>query len=432
MEVVNATPYVLLPFDYSPAPSMPALSLIVKGTFALRPDQPAVAVDKAKQRQIMADDVHMDDIGRSLRYASDLVPIKVRGEVLVHAVCYTPDGRPRTSCDVSIAVGPIQKALRITGDRAWSRDAQGQPIVGRTQPFESMPIRWERAFGGLSSPHNPLGRGIEPWPDDAGKLIHYLPNIEPREKRVADPAERPPPVGLGPISPMWEPRLSQQGTRDQRWAMFRAPLPPKNFDPRFFNAAPEDQQLAEGYFWGDEPIVMTGLHKEIPVYRTSLPGKRLRVFLLIRQPKGAPSRFTEVHMNLDTVHIDMEAEQLVLAWRRPIMTKSVAHPEIEACYVTEEDLASEALSPEAHEARFRELRGPQDPPLGAAAAKEIEEQTAEAKRILRESNADPNVVAKIEQMKDPQEIFKALMDYAKEQIGEIERMTATFKAPPGV
>ncbi|MCK6592840.1 MAG: hypothetical protein L6Q76_35250, partial [Polyangiaceae bacterium] len=64
--------------------------------------------------------------------------------------------------------------------------------------------------------------------------------------------------------------------------------------------------------------------------------------------------------------------------------------------------------------------------------KEIEEQTAEAKRILRESNADPNVVAKIEQMKDPQEIFKALMDYAKEQIGEIERMTATFKAPPGV
>ena len=72
---------------------------------------------------------------------------------------------------------------------------------------------------------------------------------------------------------MWEPRLGRQGTRDQRWAMFRAPLPPQDFDPRFANAAPDDQQLPEGFFRGDETVTLTGLHRSCPVYEAMLPGQ---------------------------------------------------------------------------------------------------------------------------------------------------------------
>ncbi len=427
MQIINTTPYVFLPLDSSPAPTMPALSLIVKATFALRPEQPALAVAKNAQQQVSGDEQYLDDLGRSLRYSNDLVPTKLRGEALVTAICQVPDGRPRTTCDVGIVIGPIEKTLRIFGDRAWFRDAEGQAVIGRPQPFQNLPVRWERAFGGMNLPVNPMGRGIEPWPDEAGRPIHHLPNIEYLDKRVENLKDRPPPAGFGPISPMWEPRVGRQGTRDQRWATFRAPLPPKDFDPLFYNAAPEDQQLPEGYFRGDEAVRLSGLHKDLPVYSTSLPGKRLRLFLLIRQPKEAPSLFAEVEMLLDTVHIDVEAEQMVLLWRRPIPVASRAHLELEACYITEEELADAPATLEAHRARFVALRVPVEPPLHESMNAEVEAQVAEAKKVLRDGGVDPKLIAKLDGVRDPQEIFKILMDGAKQQTSEIERMTATFK-----
>src|SRR5439155_18481811 len=105
----------------------------------------------------------------------------------------------------------------------------------RAEAFTQMPIRWERAFGGLSSTTNPLGRGIDKEPDDKGVEVAWLPNVEHADDRVALPGDRPKPAGFAPISPAWEPRNKRQGTRDQRWAMFRAPLLPKDFDPRFYN-----------------------------------------------------------------------------------------------------------------------------------------------------------------------------------------------------
>jgi len=427
MQIINTTPYVFLPFDSSPAPTMPALSLIVKATFALRHEQPALAVAKNDQKQLAGDEQYLDDLGRSLKYSTDLVPTKLRGEALVIATCQSPDGRPRTTCDVGIAVGAIQKTLRISGDRAWFRDAEGQAVIGRTQPFQSMPVRWERAFGGMNLPVNPMGRGIEPWPDDSGRPIHYLPNIEYLDKRVEALKDRPAPAGFGPISPMWEPRFGRQGTRDQRWATFRAPLPPKDFDPLFYNAAPEDQQLPEGYFRGDEAVTLSGLHKDFPVYGTSLPGKRLRLFVLIRQADGSPSRFAEVEMCLDTVHIDVDAERMVLLWRRPLPVASRAHIELEACYITEEELADTPATVDFHRARFDALRGPAEPPLHQAMNAEADAQIAEAKKVLRDGGVDPKLIAKIDGMTDPQEIFKVLMEGAKQQTAEIERLTATFK-----
>ncbi|MEO5727202.1 MAG: DUF2169 domain-containing protein [Byssovorax sp.] len=429
MQIINTTPYVFLPLDTSPAPTMPALSLIVKATFALRHEQPALAVAKDAQQQLSGDEPYLDDLGRSLRYSNDLVPTKLRGEALVTATSYPPDGLARTACDVGIAIGPIEKTLRITGDRAWFRDANGQMTIGRAQPFESMQVRWERAFGGMNLSVNPMGRGIEAWPDELGRPIHHLPNIEYLDKHVETLKDRPPPAGFGPISPMWEPRAGRQGTRDQRWATFRAPLPPKDFDPLFYNAAPEDQQLPEGYFVGDEAVTLSGLHKELPVYGTSLPGKRLRLFLLIRQPKEAPSLFAEVEMFLDTVHIDVDAEQMVLLWRRPFPVASRAHTEIEACYITEEELADEPATLAAHRARFDALRGPTAPPLHEAVNAEVDAQVAEAKKVLRDGGVDPKLIAKLDGVRDPQEIFKILMDGAQKQTSEIERMTATFKKP---
>jgi hypothetical protein len=451
MKVFNTTPYVFFPYDTSPAPTMPALTLIVRGTFSLPVQGPAVANPRAEQRPVRGDEQHLDDLGRSLAYATDLVPAKPRGEVLVYATCHTPEGRPLPSHDVSIQVGPIHKTLRVTGLRAFVEGVTGRLAPGRPAPFTAMPIRWELAFGGMSFPQNPLGRGMEPVPDDEGRPIPYLPSIEYPEKPMTDPKDRPVPAGFGPIAPGWLPRSRQQGTRDQRWALFRAPLPPKDFDPGFHNAAPADQQLKKGYFKGDEAIVLTGLHPARQRWTTALPGKRLRAFCLVdnaeeraHRPEAPEKKLVEVPVSLDTVHIDAEKAEMVLLWRGQAAVKRPRFAEIEAYYFAEEDLAEQPATLEVYEARLRALQEPAPPPPPAAPAEpavpdpapavaearraQLDAAKQDMKKILVDSKVDPKVIAEFDQANDPQTIFDIMERAAWEKIREIQAMTAEMKA----
>ncbi len=419
MEIFNETPYAFLPFDATVLGAPPALALIVKGAFKLAADQAAVALDKAKQPQMSGDEMFMDNIGRSLKYATDLAPFKLRGELTVTALCRSP--RPGTkTCDVAIGLGPIHKTLQVSGDRSW-------PDASIADSVDGLPIRWERAFGGLALTANPMGRGLEPWPTPSGP-VRYLPNVEYPSERVAKQGDRVRPAGFAPIAPHWSPRLEQQGTRDQRWATFRAPLPPDDFDPHFHQAAPADQQLADGeFFRGDERLTLTNLHPKLAEFRGQLPGKRLRLFVLQRQPGGAPSKFVEVPMMLDTVHVDAEAETVTLVWRKPVAVKVKAHLSFEAIYLAEEPLSEPAALPAMHEKRFRELRGPQEAPQAEQMKAEMDAKMNEAKRVLRDGGVDPEVIAEIDKMNDPQQVFDRLMKFVQQKTAEVEKLGPSFK-----
>ncbi len=422
MEVVNETPYVLHPLDATVIPSRPALTFVVKGTFKLVTEGPAEALAAGAQPPIGGDETYLDDIGRSYKYATDLVPLKLRGEVTVNALCHPPTPQAKL-CDVAMSLGPIHKTLRVSGDRAWSDST-------RTQPFDTLPVRWERAFGGMAFAQNPLGRGIEPWPTPAGP-VHYLPNVEYPDERVSKQDDRPRPAGFGPVSPMWSPRLEKNGTRDQRWALFRAPLPPEDFDPAFYQAAPADQQLAPGeFFRGDERITLTNLHPHIAEFRGALPGTRLRCFAVwgtpyVRPEERTPERFEEVVLKLDTVHIDAEAETVTLVWRQPVAVSGPAHLQIVALYLAEEPLAQPAALPEAHRARFEERRMPIKPPPDVDA--EIAKQTEEAKKVLRDGNVDPELIKELDGIKDPQKMFDRLLKYLDQKITETNQLTARIR-----
>ena len=69
-----------------------------------------------------------------------------------------------------------------------------------------------------------------------------------------------------------------------------------------------------------------------------------------------------MNLKLDTVHVDADAETLTLVWRQPIKTKSRAHPEIEAVYLAEEELAAAPLAREEYFARLTAIRGPRPMP----------------------------------------------------------------------
>ncbi len=62
----------------------------------------------------------------------------------------------------------------------------------------------------------------------------------------------------------WPQRRRYGGTYDQAWEAERLPLLPLDFDPRYYQAAPEDQQ-SQGFLRGGEPVLLEGLHPSGPL-----------------------------------------------------------------------------------------------------------------------------------------------------------------------
>src|SRR5207245_5439853 len=104
-------------------------------------------------------------------------------------------------------------------------------------------------------------------------------------------------------------RASFAGTYDDAWAGARAPLLPKDFDRRFFNAAAPGL-VAPGYLRGDEPVLVRNVTRE-GTLSFALPGvapPRAR----LEQRQGED---VEITMRIDTVVVDTDAWRVFLIWR---------------------------------------------------------------------------------------------------------------------
>ncbi|WP_159396909.1 DUF2169 domain-containing protein [Sorangium cellulosum] len=230
---------------------------------------------------------------------------KPRGELLISGRAYPRGGRA-PACAVRARLGAVDKTLYAIGDRSWRRGVPTEP-----EPFTEMPILWERAFGGPGFAPNPVGKGAQPVATDAGE-IHPLPNIELPEPLITSPRDQPAPAGFGPLDLMWPQRFAKIGTYDQKWLKERFPGFAEDTDLGVFNAAPEDQQI-QGFFRGDEPMVLENMHPDRAVIEAALPGLAARAF--INRKSGEEERFSEVAMHLETVHLFPHAERGILLFR---------------------------------------------------------------------------------------------------------------------
>ena len=288
------------------------MTLAIKGTFSIAPDGSVTPLPAEEQPELAGDVGHDDDEGSSLWYANDVVDWKPRVDVLVNAACHAPRGESLTQCDARLDMPGRRKTLRITGDRWWVEDDEGLWHMTDPEPFTSVPIRWERSFGGLMNPLNPYGRGQSPDPAADPEAPYYpLPNVEDPDNPVRWPEDDPEPAGLGPIAETWEQRERKAGTRDMRWSVFHAPRPPADFDPGFNNAAPDDQQLEALEGW--EAFTFRNLRPDTPLFRVALPDIRIRVFYVAAG--DTEQTLHEIPVALDTVHFDLVGDQLTLLWR---------------------------------------------------------------------------------------------------------------------
>lgn len=237
----------------------------------------------------------------------DEVKPKVRGEALVVGHAYAPGGKPAPVVAAKLGVGAVEKEVWVVGDRVWKGGAPGEPA-----PFERMPLSYDRAFGGEGHAPNPGGKGFAPVKTASGVEVHPLPNLEHANKLIRSFAERPAPAGFGPVDPSWPQRTKKLGTYDKKWFDTRYPEFPEDFDPTYFNVAPEDQWI-EGYWSGDEAFFLENLHPDKPRIEGHLPGLVARCFVQQRSSEG--ESFREIFLRCDTLWFVPALERMVLVWR---------------------------------------------------------------------------------------------------------------------
>ena len=282
----------------------------VKASFDIRPDG-STEVAKVQPPVLRAPVYHGEPGQSSIKYEADLVLGKKTTDIIVVGHAHAPPGSAATSLDAGFRVGTVQKIVRVIGDRTWTPRGPSAP-----EPFTKMPLLYERAFGGVDlmsgQPEqdwdwrNPVGCGFAVRQENLDGLS--LPNFELADFPITSWEDRPPPAGLGALCSHWQPRVSCAGTYDDSWMKSRHPLLPEDFDERFFQFAPADQQTPD-FLSGGEPVALLNLS----------PLGNLR-FVLPKLFLGFETRFydgsREIHKRrkLHSVIIEPDFPRVSLVW----------------------------------------------------------------------------------------------------------------------
>jgi len=188
------------------------------------------------------------------------------------------------------------------------------------RPFERMPIVYERAFGGWDrsaadaaehrlEARNPVGTGFSVR--EANCVGRPVPNVEYPDQLIADWAHRPSPAGFNAIDCAWSPRRELAGTYDAQWRRTRFPSWAADFDARYYNCAPLDQQSPQ-YLVGGERVDVVNM-SDSAALSFRLPTVRL----------SFRTRFDSERVDHDgdlcTVILEPNVPRVILAWQTSIV-----------------------------------------------------------------------------------------------------------------
>ena len=328
MELINATRMVA-GYNLGLEPSgRESLVGVIQGTFRFPVEgEPAgyFALHE-EQMPLVLSDTFTGEPGRSAPvHEVDYAPIKPRCDILLLGSAHAPRGRPATHVDVGLRVGSWHKSFSAVGPRHWDC---GIATIRATpaQPFITQPIGYDFAFGGVDVRHedpakhaafmaNPVGRGFHhhlhrEWVDG-----QPLPLTEDAGHPVSAPDGDYRPLAFGPLGRGWSPRAALGGTYDDEWRTNHFPFLPPDFDPRYFQAAPGDQQVPLDTFQqGHVEVALWNLTPE-GATRFTIPHLQAPVHVF---PKRGGRE--DLLASLDTVVIEPDLRRFTLTWRvaRPL------------------------------------------------------------------------------------------------------------------
>lgn len=294
------------------------LVVVVKGTFDF-PATPGGPVQKSyKQVPLVFADTYVGEAGYSATFwETDFAFRKPRCDVIANGCAYAPGGRPAERVPVGIKVGSWSKLFEVVGHREWR--AIG-PVFTTTapQPFLKLPISYDVAWGGVdrldpedklpaSYKHNPVGTG---WSRTKNQRLIpglRLPNTQAVGEDIRSPFGDYKPMSFGPMGRGWPGRIEHGGTYDDNWANNIFPFLPPDFDERYFQTAPADQQIDKLHS-GEEVQLVNLTPRGRESFR--LPNVNLPVTLFRNG-----SQIFEGTLFPDTILFDLESRCFSLVWR---------------------------------------------------------------------------------------------------------------------
>lgn len=355
------------------------LTIVTKRTYRLRPGRRAALAES--QVPVVTELVR--DEQRCLVDDVDAMITKHGTDLVIKGSAHAPGGRPVPELDVSVRVnGSFEYGVTVIGDRVC-RWCDGRLSFSDPEPFTSMPITYDRAYGGSDeTARAELDRhrlaDLQPYVqydlwganlcvyyrNSAGKgfLIHEgehadglpLPNIEdPKDRLTASRLalgdaytwyRQPLPAGLGWYDYDWFPRSAfmfltsvvgpwdelpkaeEPPIREQRMGylpmdMFQHKRPLEEaVSTRVLNGA--SPALVLPFLTGGEEIVLQHMDPEYPTFPITLPGERPR---LIAKPLGEEPR--ELQPQLYSIIIDKDRDLMSLVWAGSTFTRHPYGPE---------------------------------------------------------------------------------------------------------
>jgi hypothetical protein len=260
-----------------------------------------------------------DPTGSSLVRAGDLIMGKPGADIYVTGAARNP--RPSKHWLVGVTLGPMDKPLLryecvVTGPHRWQHSILKGWHSSPPELTQAVPIQYELAYGGRApSPPEPPEQwersGTNPSGSGYSMAAYSITDTPPApqwEPATAFGSSRSKElVGLGPVARFWASRQQYAGTYDEAWLrQFKEeaiPDYPADFDSRFFQCA-HPQLQTRAPLRGDEALCLVGLLAEKTRLETRLPG-----LAIVANAKNGTAR-----LPLDTVHIDLDAQQVHLVW----------------------------------------------------------------------------------------------------------------------
>lgn len=336
------------------------LACVVKRTYALAGGRLVLAPEQAPV--LHEPDIELDEHERyhMLRDDTDVLAPKVATDVIVVGRAHA-QGRAR-EVRVSVAVGKNVRTLRVVGERRAEVSIDGRVRFTSPEPFESVPLTWELAYGGydayahdeLDPPRRRNGQRVEPSPREEGVFAYprnkvgrayfidldrdradgaLLPQVEDAgdlltPERFFVPAPKawmgaPMPGGLAWIAHSWYPRMMRclgaflehdapsRPIREMAFADgedLKGPFRTNVMLPRGLQGAAPG--MACERLRGDELVILRGLSRGQEEMRFHLPGEVPKMSVW---PPGAPKAFTPEAV-LQTVKIDAERGRVLMVW----------------------------------------------------------------------------------------------------------------------
>ena len=252
-------------------------------------------------------------------WETDFAHRKPRCDIVLNGAAYAPGRRPATRVRVGLKVGAWSKVFDVFGHREWRTRG---PLFAATspEPFLRRPISYDVAWGGIDrlDPDDPLPGAYLSNPVGTGwsqpkhqRLIPglALPTTQAVGEDITSPFGDYTPMSFGPMGRGWPGRIEHGGTYDQDWIDNVFPFLPADFDDRYYQMSPPDQQTAHPK--GGEDVVLANLTPEgRACFR--LPPLDLPVVFGRRRAGRVPASMT-----VDTLLIEPEQRRFSSPGARP-------------------------------------------------------------------------------------------------------------------